>query len=318
MFSTLNYVLQRASPAAIERIFRERLSEPLHLNIIALFVLLFGSTRAKIYFDLTMRQQFAFGLLHAADMAKAMGVRRVTAIEFGVARGAGLRNMCQVASVVTRATGIEFDIAGFDTAVGLPRPRDYRDHPDIYKVGDYGMIDREGLKKALPSNAQLIVGPIEETLPGFLEKRQNGSPIGFASIDVDYYFSTVDAFKAFEGPATFYLPITTLYFDDAWEEPHNPWCGELLAKDEFNAAHPRRKIAPYTHLKGKRLFKNARWIDNIYTLHILDHPLRSVPGDEVINHAPWTVMSLAVIAYKLADTLAAIEVWNDLQEIFGC
>jgi hypothetical protein len=288
MFSTLSYLARRVwSGSSVERVFRERLSEPLHLNLIALFILLFGSTRAKIYFDLVLRQQFAFGLLHAADIAKTMGYSRVTAIEFGVASGAGLLNMCHVARAVTRATGIEFDIVGFDTSTGLPSPRDYRDHPDIYKLGHYPMIDREGLKKALPANARLILGPIEQTLPQFLGNNRTKSPIGFASIDVDYYFSTMDAFKTFDGPPTAYLPLTTLYFDDTWMEPHNPFCGERLAIDEFNSRHPLRKIAPFTYLRGKRLFKNARWIDQIYTLHIFDHPTRSVvEGDAIAECEP--------------------------------
>ncbi len=38
-----------------ERIFRERLSEPVHLNLLALPVALFGSFELKIYFDLVIR-----------------------------------------------------------------------------------------------------------------------------------------------------------------------------------------------------------------------------------------------------------------------
>lgn len=59
----LSYVLKKLkSSYAMERLLRERLSEPLHLNILSLFVLAFGSTRAKIYFDLYICQQHAFGL----------------------------------------------------------------------------------------------------------------------------------------------------------------------------------------------------------------------------------------------------------------
>ena len=53
----------------IERIVIERLTEPLHLNVFSALVAVFGSTRAKIKFDLLVRQQHAFGLLHAADAA---------------------------------------------------------------------------------------------------------------------------------------------------------------------------------------------------------------------------------------------------------
>ena len=39
----------------IKRIFVERLTEPLHLNLISLFVGVFGTYRAKIAFDLIVR-----------------------------------------------------------------------------------------------------------------------------------------------------------------------------------------------------------------------------------------------------------------------
>ena len=55
----------------IRRIVVERLTEPLHLNLLSLPISLFGSTRAKIAFDLLVRQQHAYGLLDAADAARA-------------------------------------------------------------------------------------------------------------------------------------------------------------------------------------------------------------------------------------------------------
>jgi hypothetical protein len=52
------------------------------------------------------------------------------AAEFGVANGAGLLNMCEIAARVTRETGVGFRIVGFDAGTGLPQPIDYRDHPE--------------------------------------------------------------------------------------------------------------------------------------------------------------------------------------------
>ncbi|MHB8470770.1 MAG: hypothetical protein ACYDCH_13610, partial [Gaiellaceae bacterium] len=49
------------------RIAVERLTEPLHLNGIALLVAAAGSTRARVAFDVLVRQQHAYGLLAAAD-----------------------------------------------------------------------------------------------------------------------------------------------------------------------------------------------------------------------------------------------------------
>jgi len=271
----LRYVAARArSRAAWERIFRERLSEPVHLNLIALFVAVFGDVRSKVYFDLYARPQFAFGVLHAADVARQAGIRRIKCLEFGVASGQGLLNMSEIASRVHGATGVEIEVIGFDGATGLPEPRDYRDHPDLYTVGTFQMIDRKALVEALPSHARLVLGELEETVPRFLEECTTDAPIGFVSVDVDYYFSAVDALRVFGGDPELCLPVTTIYFDDVWFERHNPWCGERLAIREFNDRNEVRKIAPFTELRSKRLFKNARWIDQTFTLHVLDHPAR--------------------------------------------
>jgi len=49
---SLRFVGQKLRERHIwERIARERLAEPLHLNIASLFVAMFGSLRSKIYFD---------------------------------------------------------------------------------------------------------------------------------------------------------------------------------------------------------------------------------------------------------------------------
>jgi len=66
-----------------------------------------------------------------------------------------------------------------------------------------------------------------------------------------------------------------LYFDDIMFETHNDWSGELLAISEFNAEHANRKIALDRFLPTRRIFKNARWLQQIYVLHVFDHPWRS-------------------------------------------
>ena len=55
-----------------QRIFYERLTEPLHLNVISIFIALFGNLRQKIAFDLIIRQQHAYALLDLADHAKSL------------------------------------------------------------------------------------------------------------------------------------------------------------------------------------------------------------------------------------------------------
>ncbi|MGA2962393.1 MAG: hypothetical protein ABSD96_12025 [Candidatus Korobacteraceae bacterium] len=254
-----------------KRILRERMTEPLSVNAYAAFAALFGSFRQKVACDLVIRQHHAFGLLTAADWARESGVNRISAMEFGVANGAGLLNMCSVAERVTKETGVEFEIYGFDCGTGMPKPRDYRDHPEYYSWGDFPMQSPDSLRAKLPPSARLILGDISESIQGCLA---NCAPIGFISIDVDYYFSTVEALKVLEGPANRYLPSIVMYLDDIGYDRHNPFCGEWLAVREFTETHASRKIARFNMLRQQRLFQRAMWVERMFIAHILDHDWR--------------------------------------------
>lgn len=272
------YLMQRLRKRNVwKRILRERLTEPLHLNFASLGAALFGSFRTKVEFDLVFRNHHAFSLLRAADWAKKYDIPRVTAVEFGVANGAGLLNMCEVGRRVTEDTGIQFDFVGFDGGAGLPPPRDYRDHPEYYSRGDYPMQNPDSLLASLPSNARLVLGNIHETVRSFVPS----SPIAFVSIDVDYYFSAVDALRLLEGSPDMYLPWVIIFLDDVDQDGHNQHCGEMLAINEFTARHPLRPITPYNTLRSRRLFQRALWIDHIYMAHVFDHPIREGALDRV-------------------------------------
>jgi len=264
-----------ADPYIRRRVLIERLAEPLHLNALSALVALFGSTRAKIDYDLILRPYHAASILRAADIVRQMGLAGLTVLEFGVASGTGLLNMCRVAELVSAETGVQIRIAGFDTGSGMPRPIDHRDHPELYREGDYPMPDRQALVRSLPPNAQLVLGDLDKTIPAFLETVTDQAPIGFISIDVDYYSSTRQALQiAAAGQPTKLLPTTLVYLDDVLAVEHNRWCGELLAVQEFNAEHRLRKIEPFTALRPHRIFQRATWLDHMYVLHVLDHPRR--------------------------------------------
>ena len=56
------FLLRRLAHRKIwSRIFNERLTEPLHMNFLSLFVWVFGSYRAKVDYDLVVRQNNAYG-----------------------------------------------------------------------------------------------------------------------------------------------------------------------------------------------------------------------------------------------------------------
>jgi hypothetical protein len=243
----------------------------------SLFVALFGTLRARIAFDLVVRQQHAFGLLRAADSARALGRDRIIAVEFGVASGGGLLNLCDVARRVTGTTGVKFEIVGFDTGTGMPEPLDYRDHPEHYAAGDFPM-DRPALEAKLPPNARVIYGDVSETVTEFLGELTGDAPLGFVALDLDYYSSSRAALRLLADPnPSKYLPLVPIYLDDVAFPAHNEWCGELLAVKEFNADCALRKIEKYNFLRNTRVFKNPAWIDHMYSLQVLDHPARQ-PG----------------------------------------
>jgi len=272
-----------------KRIGVERLTEPLHLNVLAVFVAVFGTTRAKVAFDVLVRQQHAFGLLDAADAARERGLQRVTVVELGVGSGTGLLNICELARRIERATDVGFDIVGFDTGAGLPPPTDHRDHPELYKEGWFP-LDRAALERALPDNARVIYGDLRDTIDDFVHTLSPASPLGFATLDVDYYSSSQHALRLFLGDATCYLPTVAVYVDDVHERTHTRFAGELLAIEEFNAEHELRKLDFDRGLMYHRVFKHAEWLQHMFKLHVFDHPERSSiekPADVVAVDNPY-------------------------------
>jgi hypothetical protein len=254
------------------------LNTPGHILVLAAFTAVFGGLRSKINFDLFERREYAFGILKAADVAKSLGIPAITVCEFGVASGGGLRCMCRIASAVEKITGVKIKVVGFDTGQGMPPAKDFRDHPEYYCEGDYAPPDFDYVRRSLPSNGTLVIGEIGDTLPSWLSSFKG--VIGFAAIDVDYYSSTMECLRMFEANPECLLPCTPVCFDDVLKDMHSQWAGELLAINEFNASHPMRKIAPYTNLRGSRIMKSANWLNQMFALHVLDHPTRGVENSK--------------------------------------
>jgi hypothetical protein len=217
------------------------------------------------------RPPFAYGLLKAADVASFFGASRTTVCEFGVAGGAGLLNMIEVADQVTAETGVSFDIFGFDTGSGLTPIHDYRDHPEVWSQGDYPMGDTDALRRKLNGRATLIIGDIAETVDSFVDTLSPQSPLGFISVDVDIYTSSTHVLKVLLGPAGCYNPAVSVYFDDVSHFFANRYCGELLAIEEFNASHPNRKLDSDRSCRHVGI----AWYTQMYACHILDHEARS-------------------------------------------
>ncbi len=236
---------------------------------------------AKLKIGSIERPNYGHGLLHAGLLAKQLAVPEISAIEFGVAGGNGLVSLEMHAERVTRETGVRIAIYGFDTGTGLPPPKDYRDLPYLWQEG-YFVMDEAKLRARL-RNATLVLGRVEETIGSFCE-RETPPPIGFISFDLDFYSATVEALKIFDVPHQFLMPRIACYFDDMvgdMDWAYNRFTGELLAIDEFNAAHADIKISPVLGLRffGRRL--PAVWHEQMFVTHVFQHPHYGRPTSDL-------------------------------------
>tara|TARA_X000000950_G_C13901032_1_gene654904 strand:- start:2591 stop:3325 length:735 start_codon:yes stop_codon:yes gene_type:complete len=218
------------------------------------------------------RQSYVVGSVLAALQAKNCGLKKITLIEFGVAKGEGLKLLIQIASFIRRDMDLEVSVLGFDNRTGLPDPLDYRDHPEIWSKKQFSM--GENFKKLddhiRSSNAKLMIGDVADTLSEF---KLNDNVLAFASIDVDYYSSTkpiMNWIKNLKPLNT--LPASVLYFDDVcnlWT--YSNFTGEALAIKEFNLECDEMKI----ELKHKKL--------KLFALHNFSHPIRTGNKRTIIN-----------------------------------
>jgi hypothetical protein len=232
----------------------------------------FGSFSTRCFLDLYPRPHYAYGVQQGALLAKALGIPRISVIEFGVAGGNGLIELEKVAAAASAAIGVGIDVYGFDRGEGLPNAPDYRDLPYTWQKGFFKM-DVPALKARL-TTAQLVLGDIGDTLPKFLS-RGDIAPVGFIADDLDYYSSTVDCLKIFDAEDEKLLPRVLCYFDDIVGEEHvlqNDEVGELLAVREFNEAHANTKIKPINGLATKRAVP-AAWTESMFAMHRFNHKL---------------------------------------------
>jgi hypothetical protein len=188
------------------------------------------------------RPHYVWGTLNGAYLAHALGIPRISVMEFGVAGGNGLVALEVIAAKVSGYLGVGIDVYGFDTGIGNPKPEDYRDVPNLFQEGDYPM-DVARLQSRLTS-AKLMLGPVETTVGKFLASRP--APIAFASFDFGIYSATRKALALFEGDERTLLPRIQCYFVGAAGLTFSEFAADRLAISEFNAAHALRKLSPVT------------------------------------------------------------------------
>jgi len=215
--------------------------------------------------DAAERPQYLFGVLRAAAQAKREGKPSVSVIEFGVAEGYGLLALQAHAAAVGKEAGINIEVYGFDSGLGLPEAcGDYRDHPDIWQPGDFQMNCDE-LRQQLSKDTRLVLGSIEHTVL----QEELTSPIGFIAFDLDFYSSTVHALRLFSRKDVSFLNRVGAYFDDINDSHNHRFAGELLAIEEFNNTSESFRIDRRRGIRQGRPFPEAGWLERMFIVHNL-------------------------------------------------
>src|ERR1039458_7623838 len=268
-----------SSPWTIRRLAAE---PPLRMLTQLAVQVLPGSIRRKAAWDVVARPEYLVGVLEGADLASRDGISEICVIEFGVAGGSGLVAMQSYAEAVERETGIRIKVYGFDTGTGLPQHcGDYRDHPDSWKAGDY-VMQHERLRPLLQSRTELVLGNISETVTRFVTEIQN-APIGFISVDVDFYSSSTAALKVLSLPEKRMQRRVPMAFDDVDSSANHRFAGELLAIREFNRLDSHVKIDRWRGLRRNRPFFEAPWLKTTYMAHDLEAVSKAALKRELVD-----------------------------------
>ena len=238
------------------------------------------STRAR--WGISKRPAYLLGMEAAARQAKRQGERAISVIEFGVANGEGLLAMQNEAVAIERETGIMINVYGFDNgSLGLPNfTGDHRDHPDIWRPGDYPM-DVEALRAKLFGTTKLIIGNIADTVPQFFRMHQP-PPIGFIAVDVDLYSSTRNALAIFGSTYLSMLWHVPMYFDDVDLFFSHKAAGELLAIDEFNARQESVYIDRWHGVANGVPFPESSYYNKMYIAHD-ELAIARMKRDRIVN-----------------------------------
>ena len=225
----------------------------------------------RLQYNALRRAEYGYCIYNAALLARALGQPEISIIEFGVAGGSGLLNIEMHVREIQKELGIKFQVYGFDTATGLPKPQDYRDMPYMWDEGFYSM-DRQLLESKLEF-ATLVIGDVRQTASEFFDQYAP-APLGALLFDLDYYSSTIGAFNIFDCSPEQRLPRVYCYFDDIFSEgqrANNDYVGVRRAINEFNEGESARKLAQIGGLTQSRRLP-APWNEQIYVYHDFEHP----------------------------------------------
>jgi hypothetical protein len=256
------------------RIFREAASASLSGSAIRAMLRVYRRffelpLQTEVALNWAARPSYAYCTYHAADLARRLGIPKISVIEFGVAGGNGLVFLRDFAARVQKALGVEIEVYGFDTGAGLPEVTALEDLPYWFRPSQYRMDVAALQSKLYP--AKLVLGNVADTVSGFCAQH-NPAPIGAIFNDLDLYTSTRDSLKLFEQDPSRFLPRVFMYLDDVIGselEMYSECNGQLLAISEFNRQQQAVHIGRNQNLLARN---DASYRYQIYYVHFLEHP----------------------------------------------
>ena len=154
-----------------------------------------GDFRAREQYGLIARRQLSLRNVTSSRRSKVL--RKAKCHSDRIWRGERSRpvNMIDLAPMIEKETGIDLRIVGFDTGQGLPSVQGYKDHPELWRAGDFATEDREALMRKLGGRAEIIWGDIADTIGPFTDSINSAAPLGFISVDLDIYSATTVALR---------------------------------------------------------------------------------------------------------------------------
>jgi len=223
----------------------------------------------QLALNLTDYPAYMYCVYHAAQLARRLGLDRISVIEFGVAGGNGLVFLDQLAERVAEEVGVRVQVYGFDSGKGLPEATRPEDLPYWFQKSQY----RGNTTLLAPrlKSTQLILGDVNVTVADFFAT-YHPAPVGAVLNDLDLYSSTADSLSLFDNAPDCFLPRVFVYFDDiigSELEMYSSYNGQLRAIAEFNQGHNsvyldcNRNLLPRCDLSYRY---------QIYYAHLLSHP----------------------------------------------
>jgi len=201
--------------------------------------------------------------------AKKLGIKKVSALELGVAGGNGMVSLEKYKKKIQKVLDIEIDIYGFDTGYGLPKTENVNEDLPFFWRSDLYKIDKEALEKKI--NSKIFFGDVKDTVDDFI--KTNKSKVSCIFFDLDLYTSTKNFVNQIPKLSDHLLPRVLCYFDDVYvpENYINQFNGVFKAIEEFNKSTEKFKLGySVDHHKN---FKFPLAKSSIYTLHSFENEL---------------------------------------------